>query len=277
MMHGQTIQRSRAALVALLVGFATPVGLVLAPPAAAVHLEQYIEVPQCTPPSGQDCAQSPEVKFTAGQNDSFRAQFTANANHCSDLLVRFNVDNHPQSDWLRVGPSHTVCSGYITRSGDRVLSVTGKGILDGCNTGVSNSWGGTVRIDFAEVAVIPVGPAPKHIPPPCKWTYTGAPVIEQDNGLRVGLDSWDNLTAIGPPRLFKRGATVQSNRGELIGAGGDGTHVSFTIAWFYKNNYVTTNDYRGEIDPQWGSLRGTTVDNDGSVKNTAREHFTCSQ
>jgi hypothetical protein len=75
-------------------------GVALAPPASSRHLEEYIEVPQCQPATSQVCPQSPGVRFTAAQDDRLRAQFTANANHCSDILVRFNIDNYPQSDWL---------------------------------------------------------------------------------------------------------------------------------------------------------------------------------
>jgi hypothetical protein len=245
-------------------------GVALAPPAAALHIEQYIEVPQCQPATSQVCAQSPEVKFTAGQGDSLQVQFTANANHCSDILVRFNVDNYPQSDWLRVGPGQTVTSPSFNKGGDHVLSVKAKGIDVGCNTGVLNSWGGTVRVDSIDV----VGPAPTPIP--CKWTYSGAVVIEQDNGIRVHLDQWHDLTAIGPAHLYAAGATVQSNRGDVIGAGGDGANLSFTITWFDKNNrYATTNDYTGNIDTS-GTLRGTTVNNEGVTNEwLAHEHFTC--
>jgi hypothetical protein len=270
-------RRSRAVVTAMFVGIAAA-GVVLAPPAAAeVHLAQYIEVPQCQPAASQDCPQIPEVKFTAGQNDRIQIQFTANANHCSDMLVRFFVDDYPQGDWLRVGPGQTVSSPTFTRSGDHVLGVRGKGIAGGCNIGVLNSWGGTVHIDSIDV----VGPAPHPVPPPgptpCKWRYSDALVIEQDNGLRVEIDDFEDLTAVGPVHLYARGATVPSDRGELIGASGEGTHVNFTVAWFdKKNNYVTTNDYVGNIDPEWGTLRGTTVNNEG-VKNewSAHEHFTC--
>jgi hypothetical protein len=71
---------------------------------------------------------------------------------------------------------------------------------------------------------------------------------------------------------------VQSNRGDVIGAGGDGTEVSFTIAWFDKNNrYATTNDYTGTIGAEWGTLRGTTTNNEGVTNEwSAHEHFLCS-
>jgi hypothetical protein len=268
--------RSRTVLMAMVVGMAT-VGIALAPPAAALHVEQYIEVAQCQPATGESCPQSPEVRFTAGQNDSIQAQFTANANHCSDIFVRFNVDGYPQGDWVRVSPSQTVSSPSFNRSGDHVLSVTAKGIEGGCNTGVLNSWGGTVRIDSVDV----VGPAPTPVssppPPPCKWGHSGAVVIEQDNGIRVHLDQWNGLTAIGPAHLYAQGATIQSNRGDVIGAGGDGTNVTFTITWFDNNNrYATTNDYTGSIDPTSGALRGTTVNNEGVTNGwLAHEHFTC--
>jgi hypothetical protein len=169
-------QRYPGAAAAMVVGMCTA-GLVLAPPAAALHVEQYIEVPQCQPATSQVCPQSPEVRFTAGQNDRIQAQFTANANHCSDILVRFNVDNYPQSDWLRASPGQTVTSPSFNRSGDHVLSVTAQGVDGGCNTGVLNAWGGTVRIDSVDV----VGPAPHPVAEPtpaaCKWTYSGAVVI----------------------------------------------------------------------------------------------------
>ncbi len=276
MFFGKFTRRNRAVVMAMVVGIGT-IGVSLAPPAAALHLEQYIEVPQCQPATSQECPQSPEVRFTAGQNDRIQAQFTANANHCSDILVRFNVDNYPQGDWLRVGPSQTVSSPSFSRSGDHVLSVTAKGIDGGCNTGVLNSWGGTVRLDSVDV----VGPAPQPVPAPppapCKWTFSGAVVIEQDNGIRVDLDQWHDLTAIGPAHLYAPGATVESNRGDVIGAGGDGTKVSFTIVWFDKQGgHAETNDYTGSIDPESGTLGGTTVNNAGVTNQwTAHEHWTC--
>jgi hypothetical protein len=48
------------------------------------------------------------VKFTAGHNEGIDARFTANANHCFDILVRFLVDSYPRGNFMRVGPSQTV-------------------------------------------------------------------------------------------------------------------------------------------------------------------------
>lgn len=285
-MVGGEIRRSSAVVTAVVFGIGMA-GIGLAPSAAALHLEQYIEVPQCQPATGQECPQSPEVRFTASQNDRLQAQFTGNANGCSDILVRFNVDQYPQGDWLRVGPSQTVSSPMFNRSGEHVLSVTARGVEGGCNTGVLNAWGGTVRLDSVD-AVGPapqsgpdsVGPAPKQVPPPpCTWKYSGAVVIEQDNGIRVDLDQWDDLTAMGPAHLYAPGATVESNRGDVLGAGGKGTDLGFTIVWYDKQGrHAETNDYTGTIDPESGTLRGTTVNNAGVVNQwSAHEHWTCKQ
>lgn len=271
-------RRNRVLVMAMVVGISTA-GLALAPSAAALHVEQYIEVAQCQPATSQLCPQSPEVPFTAGQNDKLQAQFTANSNHCSDILVRFNVDNYPQGDWLRASPGQTVSSPPFDRSGAHVLSVTAKGVDGGCNTGVLNAWGGTVRIDSLET----VGPAPHPVadptPGPCKWTYSGAVVIDQDNGIRVDLDQWHDLTAIGPAHLYAPGATVASNRGAVIGAGGENTNLSFTIVWYdNRGGQAETNDYQGSIDPESGALGGTTVNNAGVTNQwSAHEHWTCSR
>jgi hypothetical protein len=112
------------------------------------------------PNTSQLCAQEPEVKFTAGYKESIGARFTVNANHCSDILVRFLIDHYAQGNFMRVGPTQTVSGGFIIKSGDPVLSVQAKGIAGGCNTGVLNAWGGTVHLDSEDA----VGPAPHQVP-----------------------------------------------------------------------------------------------------------------
>lgn len=300
MLHGKFSPRSRAVLMSIIVGIGMA-GLVLAPPAAAeLHLEQYIEVPQCEPATGQRCPQSPEVRFTAGEGDKLQAKFTGNANGCSDALIRFNIDGYPQSDWLRVGPNQTVASGYFSKSGDHVLSVSAEGIEGGCNTGILNSWGGTVRIDsIEEVGPAPtrvldeVGPAPRHVPQPCKWGYTGPVVLRLDNGQRVELDQWRGLNALGPPRyyiqgdgilgtggLFDQGGGIMSGahlKGAMMGSNGEGTHVSFLILWYDdRGGRLDGGDFTGDIDPGSGILRGT-VENDAGARNgwVADQRWTC--
>jgi hypothetical protein len=166
-MRGLESNQRRCAVLAAIVASASVAGVAFAAPAFAVHLEQYIEVPQCQPNTSQECPQRPEVKFTAGQNESIDARFTANANHCSDILVRFLVDGYPQGDtggpgrgFMRVGPSQTVSVSFTAKPGDRVLSVQAKGIEGGCNTGVLNAWGGTVQLDTDHRQTPPFGQFP---------------------------------------------------------------------------------------------------------------------
>jgi hypothetical protein len=120
--------------------------LALASPASAVSIEQYIEVPQCQPATSQECPQVPEVNFNALNKGFVLIQFTANQNHCSDINVRILLDGYPGFD-ARVGPGQTVQSTNFVVSGNHVLGVMATGIEGGCNTGVLNSWGGTVRLE----------------------------------------------------------------------------------------------------------------------------------
>jgi len=132
-----------ATTVATTAGIAT---LALASPASAVSIEQYVEVPQCQPATSQECPQVPEVFFTQLDKGFVLIQFTANQNHCSDINVRILIDGYPQLD-ARVGPGQTVQSTNLVVSGNHVLGVRATGIEGGCNTGVLNSWGGTVRLE----------------------------------------------------------------------------------------------------------------------------------
>jgi hypothetical protein len=145
MSHGTFARHGFGVLTATSISIVA--GAALAPAAAALPVEQYIEVAQCQPATGQHCPQIPEVPFTNDLDKGLQAQFTANAAHCSDLDVRFLVDGYPQGDWHRVGPGQTVYSEPFIKQGAHRLGVTAKGIEGGCNTGVLHSWGGTVRLN----------------------------------------------------------------------------------------------------------------------------------
>lgn len=245
--------------------------VLFAPPAAAIHIEQYIEVPQCEPATGQQCPQQPEIPFTS-PGGSHIASFTANANGCSDANIRFLLDGYPQGDWIRVSPSEKVWSPtFSVREGDRVLSIVAEGIEGGCNTGILNSWGGTVTIDSEEV----VGPSPETVE--CEWSHTGSVNIEQGDGNRISLDQWNQLTAIGPAHMYRSGSTVENATGVLLGAHGEGTEANFTIQWKAPIIGVfDTYDYEGTIDPEWGTLRGTYTNNAGVTNDwVANEFFEC--
>lgn len=120
--------------------------LALSVPAVALSIEQYIEVAQCQPATSQVCPQVPEVTFTADEADFYLVQFTANQNHCADMIAHVLIDGYQQFS-ARVGPGQTAQKNLFVTSGNHVLGVRAEGIEGGCNTGVVNSWGGTVRIN----------------------------------------------------------------------------------------------------------------------------------
>lgn len=283
--HVSVSRRSRAILVAIIAGFGSA-GLVYAAPAAALNLEQYVEVPQCEPATGQLCPQSPEVTFTAGQGDRLEASFTANANGCSDVSVRFDVDGYPQSDWLRVSPNQTVTATF-TKSGEHVLSIKAQGIEGGCNAGILNSWGGVVRISSTGEAGSGsqpdvVGPAPKTVPTPCSWGYAGPVVLRLDGDKRVELDQWSRLNALGPAHgfgLVDLGPVLPSVplSGVVLGSNGKGTEVDFSILWYDGGGgRYDGYDFTGDIDTESGMLRGTVVNDAGkSTGWVADQRWAC--
>jgi len=159
-MRGLETSRRRCAVIAALVASVSMAAVPFAAPAFAVHLDQYIEVPHCQPATSEECPQIPQVTFTSVKGEGLQAQFTANANHCSDIEVRFLLDGYPQSDWIRVGPGQTTPGqGFISPGGTHSFGVKARGILGGCNTtGVLSAWGGTIRINSDGSGV----PQPRH-------------------------------------------------------------------------------------------------------------------
>jgi hypothetical protein len=268
MLHSRFTRCAPTVLTAIAIG---AVGFALAPPAAAaLHLEQYVEVAQCQPATGQDCPQSPTVNFT-GDQKRIELQYTANANGCSDALFRFNVDNYPLTDWIRLGPGQTTTVDLGPHPGDHVLSVKARGIEGGCNTGILSAWGGTVRLDTPD----DVGPAP--VKTPCKWSLNGGGNIMRGRDLRFTFESWQGNTPIGPYRMYQPNSTVLLDHGTIIYSTGEGDNVDFGISWFDERNRHWRNDsYVGTFDPSNGTLRGTVTGDDGSSTDWGvNEFFTC--
>jgi hypothetical protein len=121
--------------------------LALASPASAVNIEQNIGVAQCQPATSQVCPQEPGVNFTTDSAQFVDIQFTANQNHCSDIIVHVSIDGYVPNYLGRVGPGQTVGQGFGVGPGNHVLNVRAEGVQGGCNTGALSSWGGIVRID----------------------------------------------------------------------------------------------------------------------------------
>jgi hypothetical protein len=270
MLHRRFTRCASTVLTTIAIG---AVGFALAPPAAAaLHLEQYVEVPQCQPATGQDCPQRPEVRFT-GDQKSIVLQYTSNANGCSDALFRFNVDNYPQTDWIRDSPNQTITTQIGVHPGNHVLSVSARGIEGGCNTGILSAWGGTVRLDTPD----DVGPSP--VKTPCKWTLNGGGNIMRGRDLRFTFGSWQGHAPAGPFHMYAANGTTQLDHGEILYSTPDGDDdVDFGIVWRdERNNRWRDDEYKGTFDPASGTLRGTVNGSDGSNTDWAvNEFFTCS-
>lgn len=147
-MQHETTDRCRAVVWATTVATTAGVcALALASPASAVNIEQYVEVAQCQPATSQVCPQEPEVNFTRDSGGFVDVQFTANQNHCSDIIVYVSIDGYVPSILGRVGPGQTAQHGFGVGPGNHVLRVRAEGVEGGCNTGTLSSWGGTVRIN----------------------------------------------------------------------------------------------------------------------------------
>jgi hypothetical protein len=247
-------------------------GVALAPPAAAgLHVEQYVEVPQCQPATGQDCPQMPQVKFT-GDEKIIQLQYTSNANGCSDALFRFNVDRYPQTDWIRDSPGQTITVNVGTHPGEHVVSVAARGVEGGCNTGVLIAWGGTVRLDTAD----DVGPAP--VKTPCRWSLDTGGNILRGRDLRFTFESWQGNAPAGPFRMYAPNSTVLLDHGDILYSTPKGNDdVDFGIVWRdERNNYWRNDEYKGTFDPSNGTLRGTVDGSDGSSTDwNVTEFFTC--
>jgi hypothetical protein len=164
-----TRKSSRSAAVAAV--FACGVAAVgLAAPASADTLaDQYVEVPQCQPNTSQSCPQAPQVHFDLPAGGKVQASFTANANHCSDIQVRFlkntkSMGFYPASDWLQAGPGQTVTSPMISDLATGDLKIQAQGVPGGCNTGHLDAWGGTVHVESTGVPDVDAPKPPQILP-----------------------------------------------------------------------------------------------------------------
>jgi hypothetical protein len=122
----------------------------LAGPAAAFEplLQQYIEVPNCNVPEGtQLCPEIPSVTVTP-QKDRIQVRFTANQNHCSDIIAHILIDGRDYAS-KRVGPGQSNGAPvFAVGTGPHTVGVQAEGITGGCNTtGTLQSWGGTLDIE----------------------------------------------------------------------------------------------------------------------------------
>lgn len=125
----------------------TGLALALAVPASATTIDKYIDVPACNEPQTQLCTPVPSIPFHAKYSGPVLVEFTANRNHCADMIAHIIVDgNEWGSNTVSPGQSD---EGYEIpmEKGDHTIGVQAEGIEGGCNTGSVSAWGGTLHIE----------------------------------------------------------------------------------------------------------------------------------
>ncbi|HNM86204.1 MAG TPA: hypothetical protein PKI77_16980 [Mycobacterium sp.] len=130
--------------ICVLVTATGTVALALAGPAAAKPFVQdsYIEVPQCQPATSQLCPQIPTASIGAVMSPS--VTFTANSNHCSDIIAHVFIDGEEfGSDLLE--PGETTPQFPLEDLKPHTVGIQAEGIPGGCNRGWVDAWGGTLH------------------------------------------------------------------------------------------------------------------------------------
>ncbi len=119
-------------------------GLALESPATAKPFTQYnyIDVPNCPPPQGQVCGTVPTAYVGAVMAPS--VSFTANFNHCSDMIAHVIVDGQEVGS-AQVGAGQSTPFYDLASYRSHTVGVRAEGVLGGCNTGGVSAWGGTLH------------------------------------------------------------------------------------------------------------------------------------
>lgn len=122
-------------------------------------IDQYIEVPNCNVAEGTElCPQIPTVSVDP-ETDRMKVVFTANRNHCSDVIAHILVDGREYVS-SKVGPGQGD-GGHVFRipPGPHVVGVQAEGVRGGCNTtGTLLAWGGNLHVQAIDngIGVAPV-------------------------------------------------------------------------------------------------------------------------
>jgi hypothetical protein len=135
--------------------------IVLAGPATAdekLITEKYIASEECaTVGAGQLCPATPanywptRTQFLA-RTPAIKVEFTANPNHCSDIIAHVFVSGpgYNGEEWgsniVHPGQSDGGYEIPVHDAGLHQIGVQAEGIEGGCNIGFLDSWGGMLRI-----------------------------------------------------------------------------------------------------------------------------------
>jgi hypothetical protein len=119
-------------------------GLAVASPATAKPFTQdnYIEVPSCPEPQTQVCGTVPTANVGAVMAPS--VSFTANGNHCSDMIAHVIADGQEVGS-AQVGPGQSTPFYNLGSYRSHTVGVRAEGVSGGCNVGYVSAWGGTLH------------------------------------------------------------------------------------------------------------------------------------
>lgn len=115
--------------------------------------EKYLTTEECNAVgAGQFCPADPtnywptKTQFYA-RNGSIKVDFTANPNHCSDMIAHVFINGKQWgSNIVHPGQSDGGYEIPIDRAGLQQIAIQAEGVPGGCNTGALSAWGGTLRI-----------------------------------------------------------------------------------------------------------------------------------
>jgi hypothetical protein len=148
-----------AVTVACVVSCAAISLAVTAPAKPLIDIDQYIEVPNCNVAEGTElCPQIPTLSVDP-ETERMKVVFTANQNHCSDIIAHILVDGREYVS-TKVGPGQPD-GGHVFRvkPGSHVVGVQAEGVRGGCNTtGTLLAWGGNLHVQAIDngIGVSPV-------------------------------------------------------------------------------------------------------------------------
>jgi hypothetical protein len=140
-MTGIFTRTARTGVIAATIASA---GLALASPASAKPFTQdsYIDVPNCPQPQTQLCTTIPSA--TVGAVMAPSVSFSANGNHCSDMIAHVIVDGQ-EVGADQVGPGQSTRSYDLASYRSHTVGVQAEGVEGGCNVGYVSAWGGTLH------------------------------------------------------------------------------------------------------------------------------------
>ena len=108
-------------------------------------MDRYIDVPQMRATADPVLQAGPSVSVKT--DGPLMVEFTANNNHCSDMIAHLIVDG---GEWgsNRVGPGQPDGGYFIPVSpGTHTTGVKAEGIKRGCNPGYISAWRGALHIE----------------------------------------------------------------------------------------------------------------------------------